>query len=355
MKISMCSSLVLALALAGCASSGGSGAAGDSGSGTPTTMFSNPKEFSKDEFAKDSKGYAKNWVDYKGGGADSFKKITIPAYTIEFQKNIYKVDKSKMAAMFLKADGAKSELTMNVGLPVNSREQLLKDITATSYNRMKEKFKKAGVELVEWSEVKSQYPDAVAFEKDKLSLAPVVTTDSRVSFTSPGGARLNSAFWAFAASSLSRDSKISFIMPNFAVGYGYFGGEPTAQTITEKHDFAEIQFTPQVQVLAGSGFSYHSKWDSGVMVLKNTLVSNESFVKKLNKVNDSRQVAKEKGETARQSYASLTGAKDHEVQVSTTAAINYELGLDDEKFKTLVLAELDKAEDLVVERYKNTF
>lgn len=346
----------MALIISSCASSGGGGGGGSAGfGGNAGTMFSEPTAFSVSEFQASSKAYAKKMVKYNGGGVDSFKKLTIPTYTLEIQKNVQAVSKNKVAALLAKADGAKSELTMNMSLPVDLHDAVLKEISQTSYNRLKGKFKSSGVEVVEWSDVKTKYPEAIEFEKEKTSMEPVVYTENMASYTAGGLGRLSRGMWQFKASSLSRDSEISIILPNFAIGYGYFGGEATSQTIKEANGMTDLQFTPQLQVYSGSGFSYQSKWDTGVVVLDKTLISNDVFVKKMSVVSDTREAAREAGEKARGAYMSLTGAKEYETRVSTRASINYELILDEAQFKKAILAELDKAENLIVERYKNEF
>ncbi|KYG67231.1 hypothetical protein AZI86_09505 [Bdellovibrio bacteriovorus] len=340
----------LAAVLNGCASGGASNGGSAGFGGNATTMFSDPKGFSEEEFKKDSKSYAKSWSSV---GADiEFKKVTIPTCTVEFQRLVYDVNRSKLGAL-LKGDGTKSELTMGVELPVDRYDKMLREITTASCNRLKEKFKKIGAEVVEWSEVKGKYPEAVSFEKDRLSADAAVANEMQISYAGEGFNRLNRGMWAFGASSLSREAELSIVLPNFGVGFGYFGGEATPYSITEKHDFAELQFTPQVQIYAGSGFSYHSKWDGGAMVLKSTMVDSGPFVKKLEIVDDSRAAAKKSGEQARGILMGATGAEVHETQVSTRGRVNYDMVLDEAKFKNMVLKELDQAENIVVERYRN--
>lgn len=340
----------LGAAIVGCAS-GGSSSGGSSGfGGNATTQFYNPQEFVDAEFQKDPKGYAKSWAS--SGASIEFKKVVIPSCTIEFQKNIYDVNRSKLG-IFLKGDGTKSTLTMGVGLPVDLYDKTLKEIASTSCQRLKSKFKNIGAEVVEWNDLKGKYPDAVDFEQKRLSADSLVLSDSVASYTGEGFFRLNRGMWQFGASSLSREAEISIVLANFGIGYGYFDGPTTPYSIKEAHDMAEVQFTPQVQIYSGSGFNYHSKWDGGVMALKNTMVDSGPFVKKLEKMTDSRQAAKESGERARGVLMGFTGAEAHETQVSTNGAVAYELVLDETKFKNLVLKELDRAENIVVERYKN--
>ena len=157
---------------------------------------------------------------------------------------------------------------------------------------------------------------------------------------------------AYALSSLSRETEVSLIFPKFGIGFGYFDGEKTPYTIIEGHGMTSVQFTPQVQILSGSGFNYQSKWNGGVIVLDNTLVANQPFVSKLVKEDDTRAVANNRGENTRGAVMGLTGAKSHEVTVSTSAALTYEVAVQPEEFKKIVLAELDAAENLIVQRYK---
>ncbi|MBX3023017.1 MAG: hypothetical protein KF799_15180 [Bdellovibrionales bacterium] len=356
----MMKSLVLVLAvagLAGCASTGSSGVAGaaNQSGGNSVTQFSSPKPISADEFKQDPKKYAKSWTNYKGGGVDSFKKVTIPSYTLEFQTGVYQVNRNKMAALLGNSDGARSTLTMSVGFPWEVHQEMLKEVAATSAKRLKEKFQKAGVEVVEWETVKAGNEKAADFEKNRLANEPVLVNDHLVSIAAPGMARLKSGIWAFAASSLSRNAEVSLIFPNFGIGFGYFGGETTPHTITEGHDMTSVKFTPQAQVLTGSGFDYQSKWNTGNISLDYTAVSNDPFVKKMVKGGDSRAAAKESGEARRGLAMAMSGAQSHEVKVSTSAAVEYKLDIDPAKYKELILSQLDAAENLIVERYKNEF
>ena len=345
------------LLIAGCASGGGnSGSSGAaSAGGNALVQFSKPTEISQTEFAKDPKKYSKTWVDYNGGGVDSFKKVTIPSYTLEFQTYLQKVNSNKMAALLVKADGAKSALTMGVSFPWQEHQQMMQEIAAASYTRLKEKFKKSGVEVVEWNTVVASNKKAEAFNNERLSNEPVVTADSIVSVSAPGASRLKSGMWQFAASSLSRNAEVSLIFPNFGVGFGYFDGATTPYTVTEAHGMTGVQFTPQIQVYAGSGFSYQSKWDTGVMQLDRTAVANEPFCKKLTKAIDSRQAANESGEVRRSLAMATSGAQAHEVAVSTSARVNYNVEIEAAKYKEALMAQLDAAENLLIERYKNEF
>ncbi|MBX2988830.1 MAG: hypothetical protein KF802_13145 [Bdellovibrionaceae bacterium] len=342
--------MVSAMALAGCAS-GGSGGGTTSGS----TMFSSPEVISKESFEKDPKKYSKSWVSYKGGGVDSFKKVTIPSYTLEVRTDMQGRGYNKMAALLVKGDGAKSALFMNVSFPWEQHQAMLQEVATISYGRLKEKFKKAGAEVVEWSSVVSSNEKAADFNKERLSMTPVEKGENMVSLTANGQARLLPGMWVYAASSLSRDAEIALIFPNFGLGFGYFDGEDTPLTITEAHGMGSIKFTPQAQVLTGSGFGYQSKWHTGTMALDRTAVSNEPFVKKLVKGDDTREAANQRGEAKRGLTMALHGAQAHEVAVSTNANLQYQLEIDPVKYKAMLLSQLDAAEDLLVERYKNEF
>lgn len=136
------------------------------------------------------------------------------------------------------------------------------------------------------------------------------------------------------------------------LGYGYFDGDATPYTISEGHGMSGVTFTPQVQVLAGSGFSYQSKWNAGVMGLDKSPVSNSPFVNKMEKVRDSRQASGEAEESRRAVVSGLTGTASHDVKVSSSASLVYSLDIDAEKYKAAVLKELDAAEDIIVASYK---
>lgn len=230
----------------------------------------------------------------------------------------------------------------------------MQEIAAASYARLVEKFKKSGVEVVEWATVKASNQKAVDFEKENFATTPVVKKDHSACVVAPGAFRVIESS-PYALSSLSRDAEISVFFPNFGVGFGYFDGETTPATIQEGHGMAGVAFTPQVQVLSGSGFSYQSKWHGGVIALDNSAVNNTPFVKNLEKLTDSRQTASGAEETRRNAVSGLTGAASHEVKVSSSASMVYRLNIDAAKFKAAVLKELDAAEDIIVARYKAEF
>lgn len=350
MKVKVSLLALAAVGMVGCASGGGN--SGHTGAENGF-MHSSPKEFSKEEFSKNPKNYADDMVTYKGGGVDSYKKVTIPSYTLDIRKFMQTVTHNKMAALLAKSDGAKNELTLSVSFPVMQHEAMMRDIASVSYARLVEKFKKTGVEVIPWSEVKAKHKDAVKFEQEKMFDKPVVDSDSMVSFSAPGLLRPDSGVsMAYALSSLSRETEVSIILPKFGIGFGYFDGAKTPYTITEAHGMTSVQFTPQIQILSGSGFDYQSKWNGGGVILGNTLVANQAFVSKLVKEGDSRAAANERGEKTRGAVMGVTGAKSHEVTVSTSAALNYEVAIQPEEFKKLALAELDSAENLIVQRYK---
>lgn len=338
----------VALSLVGCASGG----SGGSGGGTGGTMFDSPTVFSPEEFKSNPEKYSKTWTRYVGGGVDSFKKITIPTYTLEVQTGMYKVGKNKVAALLANADGARSSLTMGVAFPWQEHEAMMQEIASASYARLKEKFKNAGVEVVDWSAVKAGNQKAADFEKENFATTPLMQNENSVSVVAPGAFRVV-ATSPYSLSSLSRDAEISVFFPNFGVGYGYFDGETTPLTIAEGHGMSGVSFTPQVQVLSGSGFSYQSKWNGGVIALDKSAISNTPFVKKLNKMDDSRGEAGKAEESRRSLVTGLTGAASHDVKVSSSASVVYKLDIDAAKFKAAVLKELDAAEDIVVARYKS--
>ncbi|WP_413560585.1 hypothetical protein [Bdellovibrio sp. HCB209] len=340
---------VAAFYLVGCASGGGGN--GGRGGLIAGTMYSSPATFSQEEFNKDQKKYSKTWTTYKGGGVDSYKKVVIPTYSLNLQTDMYTVAKNKLASLVNAGDGARSTLTFSVNFPWEKNQQVMQEIAGISYNRLKEKFKKTGVEVVEWSSVVAASDKASKYEKENFGTTPVVKGESFVSFSAPNVPRVvNTSIYAI--SSLSRDAEVSLFFPNFTVGFGYFGGETTPFTIAEGHGMSGTTFTPQVQVLSGSGFGYQSKWNAGGIALDKTAISNVPFVLKLDKEADSRTRAGEKEELMRNTVVGLSGAKSHEVKVSSAASIVYNLDVDSAKFKDAVLKELDAAEDLIVSRYK---
>ncbi len=344
-------SLVIATAFAlnGCASGGSS--AGSTSSVHPTS-FSSPMEFSTVEMKSDPKKYVKKWTTSMGGSFDEYKKITIPAYSIEFKTFIQKAEQDKLATMFVNADGAKNILGMNISLPWEPNQALMQEIVNTSYARLKDKFKKAGLEVVEWQTVKAKYTDAAEFEKDKLKMDPVTAADGGVILTAKGLGRLDSMFWGGKASSVSREAEMTVAMPHFTVGFGYFGGAPTAQTIKEAHGSASIAFTPQIQIYSGSGMNCFAKYEGCRVTLDKTAVSNVPYAKKIVKAGDTRAVANATADHTRNAVAAANATTNDNVKVSSRASLNYTVEMEPTKYKQAVLAQLDAVEDLLVERYK---
>lgn len=338
------------LALVGCSSGGNSGRSAGAGNGT---FFDRPAKFSKVDFEKNKSEYADEWVK-AGKNVDSFKKVVIPSCSISFQNQYQTVKRSK-AGIFLKGDGTKSDLTMNINVPTDKYDALMAEVATTSCNRLKDKFKSAGVEVIEWNDFKNKYPDAVAFEKDNMSLDKKEIKEGSVTYAGKGYGRLTAMFWQRAASSISRDAEVSLYFPNFGVGFGYFDGQATAATIKETHGWAEVQFTPQVQIYSGSGFAYQAKWDTSAMSLKKSLVNDERFVEKLDIQHDNRAERTAQGEAIRGVAMAATGAQSWQTQVSTKGAVNYNVILDEGKFKDIILNELASAEDLIIESFKNEF
>lgn len=335
-------SLATLALLAGCVTGGSQGPVGSGFGGNIPTLLVNPKTFSPDEFKKDPKSYATTWVAYKGEGINVYKKITIPTYTLDFQKNLMK-------------NPAGQTMAMNIGLPVDTYNTMMKEIAEASFARLKQKFKTAGVEVVAWNDMKSRFPAAISFEKEQLSLEPIVYNETMVSYAPNGAARLNTTMWQNAAGNLSRAADVAVIMPNFTVGYGYFEGQPTQYTIKDTKEMKNVGFTPQIQIYAGSGFHYQSKWDHGMMTLANTMVLNEAFVAKLNKVSELKQAHNKHGKKFPGVYRGVASNPDAANANNNTPSLNYELSLDKMKFKKHVLMQLDAAENLIVERYKNQF
>ena len=338
-----------ALSLAGCATGGSGNAGGGTSAGT---QFASPKEFSPEEFNKNQEKYAKTWTKYLGGGVDSYKKIAIPTYTLEVQTSMYKVGKNKIAAVLANSDGARSTLTLAINLPIEKHEALMTEIAGISYNRLKDKFKKTGVQVVEWSEVLAASKKAAEYEKDNFTSTPIEKNEHFASFVAPGAFRKH-GFSPYQVSALSRDAEIALFFPNFGIGYGYFDGATTPHTIAEAHGMAGVYFTPQVQVFMGSGVTYQSKWNAGGISLDYSAVSNTPFVTKLDKTADSRADASSAEENRRRLASAWTGAASHEVKVSSAASTVYNIQIDEMKFKEAVLKELDAAEDLIVTRYKS--
>lgn len=340
-----------ALALNGCATGGG----GNSDAGASNihpTQYTSPAELSAAEKQADAKKYTKKWTAAKGGSFDAYKKITLPTYSIEFKTFVQKASQSAMTSMLVNADGAKNVLGMNVSLPWEENQAVMQEIVNTSYNRLKDKFKKAGLEVVEWQNVKSKYEDAAEFEKDKMKMDPITKTDGSVIITANGMGRLDTLFWGSKASSVSREAEMALAMPHFTVGFGYFDGTPTPQTINEAHGSTSIAFTPQIQVFSGSGMNCFAKYEGCSVTLDKTAVTNSPFAKKIAKESDSRGVANARAEALKTGVAGVNGTTNDKVTVSTRASLDYIVEMDPVKYKNAVLAQLDSVEDLLVERYK---
>lgn len=342
--------LIVALAamlMGACASNPTSG--GGEVSAIYPTQMSSPQEINKAEFGSDK--FAETWVSAKGGGMDDFKKVTIPAYTLEFVTFAQDVDQNKLSAAFVKADGAKNIMDMTVTLPFAENKELMQEITNESHKRLTAKLQKAGFQVVDWSEVKAKSADAVEFEKEKMDMQPVVNGSHAASFAAAGAGRLNSIFWAAGTSGVARDTDTAVVIPHFTIGFGYFGGEPTPTTIKESHGPATLAFTPQVQIFSGSGLRVSGKYETGFVALKNTAVVNETFGK-FTKDGDSRDLANSRTEDMKAIGAGVHGTTADNIVVSSRAGLHYNIKLDQAKFKETVMAQLSMVEDMIVARYK---
>lgn len=315
------------------------------------TQFSSPAQINPAEATQLK--YAKSWTRSVGGGFDDFKKVTIPAYTIQFVSSLKDVNQNKFAAAFDKSDGGKSILDMQVVLPVEQHLALLQEITNESHARLSEKLKKLGFEVVDWSSVKAASEDARDFEKNKLNMDPVHEKNGAVSVAAKGLGRLDTIFWGASAASAVRDSKTVLVIPNFTVGFGYFGGDDKPTTIKESHGAASLKFTPQIQVYSGSGVKVSGKYSGGDLGLSKTAVSDDVFATSIKKFNDSRGSAKDQEESARQAGALIHGTTANNIGVSSRAGLSYDIEINPAKFKAAVLAQLDLVENMIVERYKD--
>lgn len=338
-------------ALSGCATGGG-GSGGGGSEGAHPIAFSHPAEISQTEFKKNPDKYAKEWLNVVDDGMDEYKKITIPVYTVDFQTLMSKANQNKFSTAFVNEDGAANILNLAVVFPWEENRSLLQDITDTSYARLVEKFKKIGLEVVDWSSVKAKYEDAREFEKEKLNMEPVKKDGHMTSFAANGLGRIDSIFFSGPAINLSREAEVGLVMARFGVGFGYFDGQETPFTIKEHHGSTGVTFTPQAQVYTGSGIITAAKYYGGRAMLDKTAVSNRAFSKGLSKWGDSRADADTLAQVAKGGVAGVTGTTNDQVKVSTRASVGYDLKVDAAKFKEAVLAELDKAEDLIVHRYK---
>lgn len=342
---------IIAFALAGCASTG-SGGSGAGGSNAYPTSFSSPGELTVGEFKQNPEKYYKDWLVTRSGNMDSYKKVTLPAYTIEYKTFLQAANQNKLSALVGGGDGAKNVLSMNVSLPWEPHQALFQEITDASYARLKEKLRNMGLEVVEWSDVKAKSEDARAFEKDKLDMAGVKQDDGSVWVSAKGLGRMDSIFWMGSACSASRDNDMTLLMPHYTVSFGYFGGQETPRTLKESHGTASIAFTPQVQIYSGSGLTAAAKYQGGKIVLDKTAVSNEAFASKIVNTADSRSAAKASGENARNLAAATHGTSAHGVSVSTRAGLSYDLQIEPAKFKAIVLGQLDAIEDMIILSYK---
>lgn len=339
-------------ALAGCASGGGGGGGGSNG-GVHAISNSHPKEISVAEFRANPDKYAKSWLNVVDDGMDEYKKVTIPVYTIDFQTLMSQANQNKFTTAFVNTDGAANILNMAVAFPVEENLPLLKEITNASYARLVEKFKKAGLEVVDWQAMKSKFEGAREFEKDKLNMEPVKEEGHLTSIAANGLGRLDSAFFSGPAINLSRKADTALVMAKFGVGFGYFGGKETANTIHESHGSTGMSFTPQAQVFEGSGILTAAKYYGGRAILDKTAVNSDvKFSTGLAKNGDTRADANNTAQYVKGGVAAARNTTNDKVSVSTRASVGFQMKIDPAKFKEAILAELDKAEDLIVHRYK---
>lgn len=340
----------MASLISGCASSG---SGGGGGAGTAHAVsFSHPRVYSQTEFQADPDKYVKGWLNVVDDGMDEYKKVTIPVYTVDFQTLMAKANQNKLTTLLVKSDGSANILTLAVSFPWQENQALLQDITNTSYNRLVEKFKKAGLEVVPWSSIKEKSEEAREFEKEKLNTEAVKKDENMVSFSANGLGRIDSIFYGSQAASVSRDQEVALIMAKFGVGFGYFDGEQTPASIAESHGSTAVMFTPQVQVFTGSGIQTSAKYYGGRAVIDKTATSDKAFSKGLVKETDNRADANYRADVIKGGVAGVNGTTNDKVAVSTRAAVIYNLQIDTAKFKEAVLAELDHVEDLIIHRYK---
>lgn len=339
------------VALTGCATGGG-GSGGGGSQGAHSVAFSHPAEISETEFKNNPDKYAKDWLNVVDDGMDEYKKVTIPVFTVDFQILLSKANQNKFTTAFVNEDGAANILNLAVVFPWEENKDLLQEITNTSYARLVEKFKKIGLEVVDWSSIKSKYEDAREFERDKLNMDPIKEEGHMASFAANGLGRIDSIFFSGPATGVSREAEVALVMAKFGVGFGYFDGQETPYTVKESHGSTGVSFTPQAQVYTGSGIITAAKYYGGRAMLDKTAVSNKPFSKGLSKQGDSRADADTTAQVAKGGIAGVSGTTNDRVKVSTRASVDYNLKIDAAKFKEAVLAELDKAEDLIVHRYK---
>lgn len=280
-----------------------------------STPFSVSDHITAEEFKEDPNELARLWVSSVGQNLNTYKKITIPAYSLEFKSWIQGLNPSK----FSKA----KDFTLNVYLDLESQETLLKEITQISYLRIKEKFKKMGLELVEWSEVKNKSEEARRFETDYLNTQSVAKFSDTISITTDGAGRLRSQLWNPGAAATSRESEITLVLMSFTVGFGYFNGTPTNFTFKSCLEESGLHFTPQVQIQAGSGFQYWALYEGGQVYLDRTAVLDGPFSKNFTKLNQS----------------------------TDNTVFNYSLQIEPQKYKEMVLRQLDIVEDLLIQKY----
>ena len=324
----------MAAALVGCASAPTAIGGGEARAVYPTAMYS-PLQINPTEATQEK--YIKSWVKKAGSGFGDFKKITIPAYTVEFVTFVNDVNQNKLATAQAKDDSAKNILDMSVTLPHDQHADLMQEIADESHARLVEKLKQAGFEVVEWHHIKNKSEEARDFEKNKMNTMPIVHGKKSVSVAAKGLGRLDTIFWGASAGSAARDAGATIIVPHFTIGYGYFGGDLMPHTIKETYGSTSLAFTPQLQVYSGSGIKTFGKYAGGHLSLKNTAVSHYPFVKGMKKTDDIRDSAKNDGDKAKPVHAGL----------------HYHLAIDPAKFKEAVHTQISMVEDMIVTRYKN--
>lgn len=320
---------------------------------TGTNFAAEP--FDANAYTADRAGTTKAFTDVEKAGVwKESKKVLVPEFKVYFQLQAKNSAETGHALSGLGSNRKESRVSQKMVLQVD--QQVLQEITDGLYADFVANLKSLGYEVVDAKALAESYPEFKKyFEGTSMKASPYAMNDAVVAF-GPTGWKIEQQEFDLIASGLAKPGVTSAfnafgttlqdvmvratdkldairVQPIFVVGFG-------SVMASKGFNSASVQSEQGVKVLPGTQLKTGEGWTNGSVSLRKYFGANEAYGKFVDA-----STLTDKSRNIMSALGTVLGAGGND---SSTVVLQ----ADSAKFKTLAMAQLKTAQELLFERVK---
>lgn len=273
------------------------------------------------------------------GSLKDYKKMVVPTYMITLNTLEQKVGSHGLAARLA---GIKSALTLTVKIDPKPLEGILKEATDESHARFKKKLAAFGYTIEDEKEAQKN-EDVAEWFKDEIKASPAIE-DKKIVVGSQG------TYDGLKGCGFTRDIQAACQIPNFVVSVGTFVDEAGPGTIKASHEGVDLFFQPEFKI-QDMKMILNGKYVMGRVEMKNPMTSLSAISGTSEKTGDNSASRSNTSAVGLQFRKDMGRESSTQMFSYSEAGKSFEFNPNPKEFKVALMAELDKIEDVVLEKY----